>query len=132
PTEDAAIVETRDRVRRALIATLLLSQGTPMLLMGDEIGRSQAGNNNGYCQDDPINWLSWEAEEPRERDFHEFLRCLVIIRRTRRLLRQRHFLHGKPSAHGRPDVEWLRPDGAGMQQADWDNPRTASFALRLN
>ena len=131
-TEDAGILDQRDRVRRALMATVLLSQGTPMLLMGDEVGRTQNGNNNGYCQDNEINWLKWSDRSPRDEEFFEFVRRLVATRRLRPLLRQRRFLHGDPDADGHADVEWLRPDGKKMEQRDWDNAETRAFAVVLN
>ncbi len=131
PTDDPAILDQRDRVRRAMMATLLFSQGTPMILMGDEIGRSQKGNNNGYCQDNKINWLKWSDRGEREEAFLEFVRRLIAIRRSRPLLHQTRFLHGKSRDNGAADVEWLRPDGAPMEQQDWDNAATRALAVRL-
>jgi len=131
-TDDAGILDQRDRVRRALMATVLFSQGTPMIVMGDEVGRTQQGNNNGYCQDSEINWLRWEGRGQRDEAFLEFVRALVAIRRSRPLLRQRHFPRGEPDANGVAAVEWLRPDGNSMEQGDWDNGDTRAFALRFN
>ena len=131
-TDDAGILDLRDRMRRNLMATLLLSQGTPMLLMGDEIGRSQGGNNNAYCQDNDINWLAWDGHGERDAAFHEFVRGLIAVRRTRPLLRQLRFLHGDPVGETGPsDVSWLRPDGHPMTPRDWDQPHTRLMALRL-
>ena len=132
PTEDEAILARRDGVRRAMIATVLFSQGTPMLLMGDELGRSQNGNNNGYCQDNEINWLAWSDHAPRDAAFLEFVTRLIAIRRSRPLLMQRRFLRGREGAEGQPDVMWLRPDGAEMEQSDWDNGDTRALAVLLN
>ena len=131
-TDDADVLDLRDRMRRNFMATLLLSQGTPMLLMGDEIGRSQGGNNNAYCQDNDINWLKWDGHNERDAAFHEFVRGVIAVRRSRPLLRQLRFLHGDPVGDaGRTDVSWLRPDGHALTDEDWDQPHTRSMALRL-
>jgi isoamylase len=131
PTDDKAVLDLRDRMRRNLMATLILSQGTPMLLMGDEIGRSQGGNNNAYCQDNEMNWLAWD--EPGERDaaFLAFTRALIRIRRTRPLFRQTRFLHGRHVAEDLPDIAWFTPAGAPMSDEDWHTPHTRSLAIRL-
>src|SRR5690606_17770385 len=93
PTDDAQIKALRARMRRNALATILLSQGTPMILMGDEIGRSQNGNNNAYCQDNEINWLAWQDHE--DEAFLSFARRLIDFRRSQPLLQLRHFLHGR-------------------------------------
>jgi glycogen operon protein len=126
-TDDLDILDLRDRMRRSLVATVLLSQGTPMLLMGDEVGRSQGGNNNAYCQDNEMNWLAWSDVSERDQDFMDFLRRVIAIRRSRKLLAQPRFLHGQPTSSGEPDVLWLRPDGETMQESDWDNSQTRSM-----
>ena len=102
-----------------------------MLLMGDEIGRSQSGNNNAYCQDGEMNWLAWSGIPARDMAFCDFLSKVIRIRRSRPLLRQRTFLHGQP-VNGAPDVRWLRPDGETMQQGDWDGPFSRSLAVQLS
>jgi isoamylase len=131
-TDDADVLALRDRMRRNLVATVLLSQGTPMILMGDEVGRSQGGNNNAYCQDNEMNWLDWgEAVDEHDRAFFEFLGRVVALRRTQPLLRQRHFLHGEPRPSGASGVEWLRADGDGMTDEDWHQPHTRAFAMLL-
>lgn len=132
PTDDPAIIDLRERMRRNLIAILLLSQGTPMILMGDEIGRSQHGNNNAYCQDNEMNWLEWHERSPRNHAFRDFVSGMIAIRRRHRLLAQPHFLHGEPAPDGRPDIVWLRPDGKTMQQQDWDNPQTRAMGVLLD
>ena len=133
PTDDPEILDLRDRMRRNLVTTTLLSQGTPMLLMGDENGRSQGGNNNAYCQDNEMNWLRWSGIPNRDRVFCEFLSKVIQIRNSRLLLRQWKFLHGQPvDAEGTPDVHWLRPDGEVMQQEDWDSPFSRSLAVQLS
>ena len=132
-TDDAEILDLRDRMRRNMIATVLLSQGTPMILMGDEIGRSQGGNNNSYCQDNDMNWLQWEGLDARDEAFFEFVRKLVMVRKTHPLFHQYHFLHGKVlDGNGLHDVAWLRPDGEEMADGDWDDPDTRAVALLLN
>ena len=122
PTDDVEILDLRDRMRRSSMATLLLSQGTPMMLMGDEVGRTQGGNNNAYCQDNEISWLKWTGIGSRDEAFLDFTAKLVGLRQRLPLLRQTHFLHGeKVAREGTKSVTWFRPDGIEMTQADWDN-----------
>jgi glycogen operon protein len=123
-TEDEAVLDLRDRMRRNLMATLVLSQGTPMLLMGDEQGRTQNGNNNAYCQDNELSWMRWENISERDEAFQKFVTGILKIRRTRPLLNQPHFLHGE-------DVAWLRADGQAMAPDDWLNGVNRSVALVL-
>jgi glycogen operon protein len=120
-TDDPAILDLRDKMRRNLMATLLVSQGTPMLLMGDEIGRTQFGNNNAYCQDTEMSWLAWGEHGERDAAFCRFLRGLMEIRWETKLFSQPGFLHGDPLS-GDPrtrDVSWMRPDGHEMRAEDW-------------
>ncbi len=127
------VMDLRDRMRRNMIATVLLSQGTPMILMGDELGRSQGGNNNSYCQDNEMNWLQWDDVEPRDEAFFEFVRKLLIVRKTHPLFRQYGFLHGNVlEGNGLRDVSWKKPDGSDMSEADWQDPEARSVALLLN
>jgi isoamylase len=114
-----------------MIATLLLSQGTPMILMGDEVGRTQGGNNNAYCQDNEISWLNWDRITDEDREFFRFVQRLTHIRRTRPLLRQSHFLHGREIEDGIRDVMWLRPDGAEMVDENWSDPHARAIACLL-
>ncbi len=132
PTDDQEILELRDRMRRNLAATVLLSQGTPMILMGDELGRSQHGNNNSYCQDAEMNWLRWgDGIEERDQAFFDFMRKIIALRLGQPLLRQRHFLHGEPRPNGASGVLWLRADGEQMGDDDWHMPHTRAFAMLL-
>ena len=128
PTEDEEILDLRDRIRRAMAATLLVSQGTPMILMGDEIGRSQGGNNNAYCQDNEMNWLDLDGFGDRDTAFLTFMRELIALRARTPLLRHPRFVHDKPNGVA---VRWLRPDGAAMHQEDWHNPETRSLGMLL-
>jgi glycogen operon protein len=132
PTDDENILALRDRLRRAAMATLLFSQGTPMLLMGDEIGRSQNGNNNAYCQDNEITWMRWNDLDKREQAFLDFTKRLIELRTTMRLLRQDHFLHGSPVGKNTKDVTWIRADGKTMQPEDWTNDLVRSVGLMMN
>src|SRR5690606_16305809 len=100
PTDDPQIRELRNRQKRNLLATLLLSQGVPMLLAGDEIGNSQSGNNNAYCQDNPIGWIDWSQEE-ESRELQDFVRRMVALRHRHPVFRRRDFFQGRP-LHGGP------------------------------
>lgn len=131
PTDDAEVLLLRERMRRNLMATLMLAQGTPMMLMGDEQGHSQQGNNNAYCQDNALTWMRWQDIGDSDRDFRAFVRGLIEIRRTRPLLRQARFLHGAAVAEGVKDVTWLRADGVEMAPDDWANGLNRSVALLL-
>jgi glycogen operon protein len=131
PTDDPEVIALRDQLRRNLMATLMLSQGTPMMLMGDEQGHTQQGNNNAYCQDNELTWMRWSGVGDSDRAFRDFTRGLIEIRRTRPLLRQSRFLHGAEVAKGVKDVTWLRADGAEMSPDDWANSLNRSVALRL-
>ncbi len=128
PTDDQGINDLRDRQRRNLMATLLLSQGTPMILMGDEQGRTQNGNNNTYCQPGEVNWLDWSDERDT---FVDFVSGLIAVREAHPLLTCERFLH---STDGNPDgrfVTWARPDGQAMEGRDWDDRETRALALVL-
>ncbi|WP_422073317.1 glycogen debranching protein GlgX [Tranquillimonas rosea] len=128
-SDDPEIVAARDRRKRNMMATLLLSQGTPMLLAGDELGNSQFGNNNAYCQDNEISWLDWKNAD---RDFLEFTRRLIAFRKAHPVLRQKLFLHARERAiDGIEDVFWRRPDGEPMTSADWEDPDTACICVEL-
>ena len=117
PTNDPAILTKRARRRRNMLATLMLSQGTPMILAGDELGNSQAGNNNAYCQDNEIGWVDWDQADP---EFLAFCRQVIAFRKATPILRQKRFLHAQRRAvDGMPDLFWRRADGSPMTDADW-------------
>jgi isoamylase len=130
-TSDTHILDTRDRLRRNAVATLLFSQGTPMLRMGDEIGHTQRGNSNAYCQDNVVSWLNWTDTSERDRAFLKFVISLIALRRKFPLLRQASFLHGDAVGRGRKNVTWLRADGEEMTPPDWQNNHHRSVALML-
>lgn len=119
-TDDSAINEARSRRRRNMLATLLLSQGTPMILAGDEIGNSQGGNNNAYCQDNETSWIHWRDADA---DFLRFAQWMIAFRKTHPILRQKRFLHARERAVDRiEDLLWWRQDGARMTEEDWADP----------
>jgi glycogen operon protein len=128
-TEDGAIVALRARQVRNLLASVLLAEGTPMICGGDEIGRTQRGNNNAYCQDNETSWHDWDLDEPR-RALLAFTRRLVALRREHPALRRDAFSRGREiRGESVPDRTWLRHDGEPMNDADWTNPATSSLAM---
>ena len=118
PTDDENVMTLRRRQQRNLLATLMLSQGVPMLLGGDEMGRTQHGNNNAYCQDNELSWFSWDIDDSC-RDLLAFARQLVEFRRRHPVLRRTTFFGGAPGRLGLPDIWWFRPDGRRMSRRDW-------------
>ncbi len=121
PTDDPAINELRERQVRNLLGTLLLSQGVPMMLAGDEIGRTQRGNNNAYCHDSEISWVDWALDPSRER-LLEYARRMIALRRSHPVFRRRHFFQGRSvRGSGEKDIAWLTPDGTEMSAEEWDN-----------
>jgi glycogen operon protein len=122
PTDDPHILELRARQRRNFMATLFLSQGTPMMLAGDEIGRTQHGNNNAYCQDSEIGWIDWSlAESEDAARLHAFVRRVIRMRRDHIVFRRGRFFHGAriPGTTVK-DITWILPDGSEKQQSDWN------------
>ncbi len=132
PTDDPEVLALRARQQRNFLATLLLSHGVPMLLAGDELGRTQRGNNNAYCQDNEISWLDWDVGEDGERLF-AFTRRLIALRRMHPVFRRRDFFQGRP-LHGSDlkDVLWLRPDGHEMSGDEWEHTQARSLAVYLS
>ncbi len=127
PSDDPAVRELRVRQRRNLLATLLLSQGVPMLRYGDELGHSQQGNNNAYCQDNEVSWLSWQLDAEGQA-FLDFARRLAQLRHEHPVLRRRRFLRGGGPVH---DVVWLAPAGREMSTADWHHPQARALGMLL-
>jgi glycogen operon protein len=129
PTDDSRINALRARRRRNLMATLLLSQGTPMILAGDEFGNSQNGNNNAYCQDNEIGWLDWSTAD---RNFLEFARNLIAFRKAHPILRQKLFLHSRERiVDGIEDLFWWRTDGRPMEAGDWQAPELSVLCAEM-
>ncbi len=129
PSDDPAVIAARARDARNLLATLFLGQGTVMLGMGDELGRTQRGNNNAYCQDNTLSWLDWATAD---QELLAFTAELSAIRRAHPVLRRRQFLHGSvTAADGTPDVQWLKPDGTPLDPADWHDPAARAILLAL-
>ena len=132
PTDDAGINETRARVQRGLLATVFFSHGTPMLLAGDEFGRTQRGNNNAYAQDNEISWLDWaQAQSPQGQALTAYVTRLLRIRHENPVLRCRHFLHGKEEpAPGILDIAWFDTHGEIISPESWNDPQKRLFAVR--
>jgi glycogen operon protein len=130
PTDDAGVNALRRRQRRNVLAALLLSQGIPMLLGGDELGRTQGGNNNAYCQDNPVSWFDWAD---RDEDFCAFVTRLIRYRKDHPNFRRRRFFQGR-AIHGSgcSDIAWFQPDGAEMDDEDWEKGYAKSIAVFLN
>ncbi|MEZ5875175.1 MAG: hypothetical protein R3D30_10220 [Hyphomicrobiales bacterium] len=114
------------------MASLLFSHGTPMLQMGDELGRTQGGNNNAFCQDNEISWVKWDGLTDRDASFLDFVRGVVSLRAQLPLLRSSKFLHGEPVAPRIKSIAWFKPDGEEKQAEHWEDPVAkcigASFA----
>jgi len=131
PTADPAVNELRERQRRNFLALLLLSQGVPMISGGDEIGRTQQGNNNAYCQDNAVSWYDWTLDGTK-RDLLFFTRSLIAFRKQHPVLRRRRFFQGRRLRGSEvKDLSWFRPDGKEMSDEDWDTGFAKSLALRL-
>ncbi len=130
PTDDPVVLDLRARQQRNLLATLLLSQGVPMLLGGDEFGRTQHGNNNAYCQDNELSWVDWAAVDG---DLLDFTRRLVALRRSEPVLHRRRWFDGRvdPTTH-LPDIAWFSPSGEEMTTQAWDASFAKCVAVFLN
>ena len=132
PTADPAIRATRARQIRNFLTTLALSQGVPMLLHGDEIGRTQGGNNNAYCQDNEVSWQSWELDDAA-RETLAWTRRVLALRRDHPLLRRRDYFHYRPlGSDPPPDILWLHTDGAELGEREWRGPETRALGIWLN
>jgi glycogen operon protein len=134
PTDDPQILDLRRQQVRNLLATLFLSQGVPMLLGGDELGRTQAGNNNAYCQDNAISWYDWSRVDL---DLLAWTRHLIALRKEHPVFRRRRFFQGRPlrkvaPTDRLPDIAWFRPDGAEMTDTDWEVGYAKSIGVFLN
>jgi isoamylase len=129
-TDDPDVRTLRDRQKRNLLATVLLSQGVPMILGGDEIGRTQCGNNNAYCQDNDISWFDWERTDS---DLMGFVARLIRLRRDHPVFRRRRFFQGvQIQSEELTDIGWFKPDGGQMGAADWRNGYARSLGVFLN
>jgi glycogen operon protein len=131
PTDDPEVGALRALQQRNLLATLLLSQGVPMILGGDERGRTQAGNNNAWCQDNETSWYDWDLDDSRA-GLLDFTRRLLDLRRSHPVFRRTDFLDGGPAEAALPDAWWFRPDGRQMAQRDWHSPDTRELGVFLN
>jgi len=130
PTDDASVIECRERRKRSLMTTLMLSQGVPMILGGDELSHTRRGNNNPYCQDNEITWYDWDLDE-REEKFLEFVQKLTTFRKEHPSFRRRHFLAPADEDNGAGDVLWWHPDGHEMQDSDWHDDDLRGFGYLL-
>ncbi|HEX3796294.1 MAG TPA: glycogen debranching protein GlgX [Acidimicrobiales bacterium] len=131
PSDSARIERARDRMKRNFLATLFFSQGVPMLLGGDEIGRTQGGNNNAYCQDTEVSWFNWDIGETGY-DMFNFVRDAIAVMQENPILRRRAFFTGEPHAGmGTKDVTWIRHDGTEMTEDDWSNPDNQCIGMLL-
>jgi isoamylase len=131
PSDDPEIRALRERQMRNFVATLLLSQGVPMLVAGDEVARTQNGNNNAYCQDNELSWIHW-AEQESHRALQEFTRRLIALRRKHPVFRRSSFLAGADGASKLPDVWWFRTDGRKMTRRDWEGAGGPRIGIFLN
>ena len=133
PTDDPEIRTLRERQKRNMLATLLFSQGTPMVLAGDEFGRTQQGNNNAYCQDNDISWVDWEGIDDDGRALNEFVRKLTMLRHTLPVLRRGRFLTGEYHEDLQvADVKWLSTSGDELTAEQWDDPSMRCFGLVID
>jgi glycogen operon protein len=131
-TNDERIIDLRFRLMRDFLATLAFSQGVPMLSHGDEIARTQQGNNNAYAQDNETTWVDWDLDW-RRKELLEYTRRILAIRQAHPVLRRRHFFRGAPvDESGHKDVTWIRADGTELAEDDWRNPDATSLGMLIN
>jgi len=132
PTGDGEIARLREQTKRNFLGTLLLSQGVPMITAGDEVGRTQDGNNNAYCQDNEINWHDWYWDDPKWRLLN-FTKKMIRLRKDHPIWRRRDFFKGVPAGDaGRKDVAWLKPDGQEMTAEEWEKEFARCLGMWLN
>lgn len=131
PTKDTEIIQLRQRQKRNLITTLLFSLGTPMISGGDELGRTQYGNNNSYCHDNKISWLNWDLDE-EQKHFLDFTTKVIQIRKNYPILRQNKFFDGITGKDGKKDIIWLSPHGHELNSDDWENESLAAMGFLLH
>ncbi|MFC7513818.1 glycogen debranching protein GlgX [Herbaspirillum sp. GCM10030257] len=130
-TDDPAIVDLRNRVRRAMLATMMFAQGTPMLLAGDEFGRTQRGNNNAYCQDNEISWVDWAmAQSPDGQSLSAYVGRLISLRHSFESLQAQRFLHGEELEPGIRDVAWFDERGEELSSEAWQNPEARALTVQ--
>ena len=130
PTTNRRIVARREAVKRSLLGTMIVSQGVPMILGGDELSRTQHGNNNSYCHDSELNWYDWNLDRRKQR-FLDFVRNLTAFRKAHPGFRRRQFLTGLADSEGVKDVMWWHPDGREMSDEDWHDPDQMAFGMLL-
>jgi glycogen operon protein len=130
PTDDETILRRRSAAKRALMSTLLLSQGIPMILGGDEICRTQNGNNNAYCHDSELNWHDWDLTEQAQ-EFLEFVQQMIAFRKSHPNFRRHHFLTGVADMERVKDILWWHPDGREMTLDDWHDPNGRELGMVL-
>jgi glycogen operon protein len=132
PTDDPAINELRERQMRNMLSTLLLSQGTPMVLAGDEFGRTQQGNNNAYCQDNEISWLNWDLQD-KGRSLIRFVQKLTSLRHAYPILRRSRFFTGEFNEElGLKDVTWINANGSEMTPEEWQDENMKCFGMLMD
>jgi glycogen operon protein len=131
PADDPQTLALRKRQMRNFMATLFLSQGVPMIRGGDEIGHTQQGNNNSYCQDNELSWMNWDFS-PWQKELLVYVGRLIRLRRRQPVLRRRQFFQGREIRGGSSDLTWLTPSGKEMEDSDWHSPQARALGVRLN
>jgi isoamylase len=130
PTDDQEVIKERNKQKRNLLTTMFLSQGVPMLVAGDEIGRTQQGNNNAYCQDNEISWVNWANAD---KDLLSFTSKLIHLRKKHPVFRRRRWFQGQPvNAKGLEDIAWFLPEGMEMEEENWNHDFARSLGVFLN
>ncbi len=130
PTDDPCVNKLRQKQKRNLLTTLLLSQGVPLITSGDEIGKTQEGNNNAFCQDNEISWLQWDKAD---KELLHFVQQLIAVKRNHPSFRRRKWFKEKEViGTGMNDIDWFHPDAKEMQKEDWDNGFSQSLTVYLN